>query len=493
MTRSSRPTCPSRRWHQRLGAACAAVLVAAAVVVPASVVHAQDTSPDAAALRSQLERRFDILPLRDGVVLRPRNTGSSVRAIEVSNGAIAIDGQPVTGAELRSRLSGDADLVLQLSYLDADRRRALFASGPPVAPVTPSSPDTLPPAAPAASAPAPIPDATVGEPSQPPQPPSPPRRSRRDRSGDRVRFGGSLTVDEDETVAGDVVVIGGSADIRGHVTGDAVVVGGSMHLGPQSEVGKDAVVVGGSLRREPGSQVHGKVDEVAVGPINFNWGWPNLPGGSWGRNPWSPLVALAATVVRTGVWALLAALVVLFARDHSDEVAARAVAEPLKAGAVGLLAQVLFVPVLLITIVLFAVTIIGIPLLLLIPFALLGLAVLALVGFTAVATHVGRVITARLGWTEYGGVATTVIGVVAVMTPVLIARLVGVAGGPLWIISATLLALGYFVEYVVWTIGMGAVALNRFSRGWSGGAVSGPLGPTATGPLGPPADRVGAA
>lgn len=491
MTRPSCSARPKAHLRHRLDAAPRwLALLFVVLVMPVASAHAQGNSPDPAALRSQLERRFDVLPLREGVVLRPRTT-STVRSIEITRGAIAIDGQPVTGAELRTRLGGDADLVLQLSYLDDDRRRALFASGTPAAPTSPSTPNPPPsPDATAAPAPPPAPDATLAE---PPQPPRPPRPSRRDRRGDRVRFGGSLTVDEDETVAGDVVVIGGSADVRGQVTGDAVVVGGSLHLGPQSEVGKDAVVVGGSLRREPGSQVHGEVEEVAVGPININWGWPSWPGGSWGGNAWSPVFSLVATAVRVSVWALLAALVVLFARDYTDEVTARAVAEPLKAGAVGLLVQALFVPVVVIATVLFAVTIIGIPLLLLIPFAILGMAVLALVGFTAVAAHVGRLITARLGWTEHGHVATTVIGVVAIMTPVLVARLVGIAGGPFWIISTTLLALGYFVEYLAWTVGMGAVALTRFSRGWTGSSVAGPVGPagpTTTGSFGPPSDGV---
>ena len=294
-------------------------------------------------------------------------------------------------------------------------------------------------------------------------------------------------------MVGDVVVIGGSADVLGEVTGDTVVVMGSLHLGPKADIGKNAVVVGGSLTRDPGAQVHGKIDEVAMGPVNIDWGARSRPLQWWGRGAWGPAFALVATLVRVGVLALLAALVVLFARDYTEQITARAVAEPLKAGAVGLLAQVLFLPVLIITIVLFAVTIIGIPLLLLIPFALLGLAVLSLVGFTAVATHVGRQITARLGWTDYGGTATTVIGVLVVVSPVILARLVGVAGGPLWFLSLALLTVGLCAEYLAWTIGIGAVALARFSRGFSGGnIIAGPLGPgpTPSDPIGPPTDQV---
>jgi len=61
-------------------------------------------------------------------------------------------------------------------------------------------------------------------------------------------------------------------------------------------------------------------------------------------------------------------------------ISARAAAQPLKAGAIGLLAQLLFLPLLIVTIVLLVVTIIGIPLLVLIPFVLLGLVAVPLLG-----------------------------------------------------------------------------------------------------------------
>lgn len=67
-----------------------------------------------ATLREQVARQFDILPLQNGVALRPR-TRSDIRTVQVSEGVIAIDGQPVTGSELRARLGADADLILQVS------------------------------------------------------------------------------------------------------------------------------------------------------------------------------------------------------------------------------------------------------------------------------------------------------------------------------------------------------------------------------------------
>ena len=82
------------------------------------------TTPD--ELRRQVDRRFDVLVVRDGLALRPRAPSRGARTIEVRGGEIVLDGAPATGAELRDRLGADADLVIQLSYLEAAEQRKLF-------------------------------------------------------------------------------------------------------------------------------------------------------------------------------------------------------------------------------------------------------------------------------------------------------------------------------------------------------------------------------
>jgi len=119
---------------------------------------------------------------------------------------------------------------------------------------------------------------------------------------------------------------------------------------------------------------------------------------------------------------------VLVGREHVERAGARAAAEPIKAGVVGLLAQLLFVPLLVITILVLVVTIIGIPLLVLIPFVLLALAAIGLVGFTAVAFSLGRLVSRRFDWSDRNPYVTVVTGIVLLISPVLIARLIGLAG-----------------------------------------------------------------
>jgi hypothetical protein len=191
---------------------------------------------------------------------------------------------------------------------------------------------------------------------------------------------------------------------------------------------------------------------------------------------WGGFFALMSTLVRFGIMCALASIVLLIAGDYVERVSTHAAAEPIKAGFVGLLAQLLFIPLLATTIVLLVVTIIGIPLLVLVPFAILALLVLCVVGFTAVAHHVGRLVSARLGSTPPNPYLTAIVGIVAVMSPILVGRILGLAGGLLFPLTAALAFLGFVVEYVAWTVGLGAVALSRFTRGPS---VSAPPAPAA--------------
>jgi hypothetical protein len=55
------------------------------------------------------------------------------------------------------------------------------------------------------------------------------------------------------------------------------------------------------------------------------------------------------------------------------------------------------------------------------------------------------------------------VGIALVLSPVLLSRLIGFVG-LLWPITWALLFLGLLTEYVVWTVGLGAVALMRFDR-----------------------------
>ncbi len=392
-------------------------------------------------LRRQVEARFEMLPIANGVVLTPRFR-TSVRSIELSNSTIAIDGTPVTGAELAQRLGEDANLVLRLSYLDADARRSLAVGDMPAQTEKPG--DTAPPSA--------------AEPDTPEQGRTPRARRREDV----VRIGGSVTIDPDESVRGDVVVIGGMATVNGEVDGEVVVVGGSANFGPRADVRGDVTIVGGGLSRDPAAILRGSVQEVGFGGFPLGGDWTRAAPWNWMHGIY-PVARLTGTLVRVGLLALLTALVLFVARRPVEQIAERVAADPVKSWFVGFLAEMLFIPVLVMTAVVLVITVIGIPLLVLLPVAVVVALVAMLVGFTAVAYQVGRMLQDRFEVLRSSPYGATFAGILLIVSPALLARLVGLTGD-LWFMVWPIAAVGFLLEYMAWTAGLGAAALVRWGR-----------------------------
>jgi hypothetical protein len=411
-----------------------------------------EPGPEFWQLKERAERVFQVVETRRGLILVPRTESSRARTIELNDGQVLVDGVFVTGRELRDRLGNDADIIVQLSFLDATTRRALF--GPQAV------------AAPAPQAPPVVPDA----------PPSVAARegwnetARYRHGGARVRFGGDVTVAEDEAVGDDVVVILGSAHIQGRVDGAVVAVGGSVHLGPKADIRGDVTAVGGGVERSTGAVVAGQTNEVRFSSPSFgpfvrvrpwrDWSWFGRPFG----NPFGPSVDLVATLIRMGVIGLFAALIVAMVPGPVKRVADRATGEPWRAGLVGLAAQLLVVPLLVLTVVVLAVSIIGIPLLLLVPFGLVAVLLAFLLGFAGTGCAVGQLIGRRSGGNVPTLLASLAIGLAVVWALTVCARFAGLAGLPVRVILGVVLLAGFLIEYLAWTVGLGAVLLSRFGR-----------------------------
>ena len=439
------------RVLMRLGIVLALLLIGAGTL--RGQARSQATESVDPALRHRVERHFQVLPVRGGVVLTPRRT-SDVKSIEIRDGLIALNGDPATGAELRKRLGEDAELVLQVSYVPSD---VLAHWGRPAPPAAPGADQTVAPAPGAPESP---------EPPSLPAPPPPPddeqMRNHRHRSASRVHIGGDITVGEDEIITDPVVAIGGSVNVLGHVNDDVVAIGGGVHLGPKAVVTGNITTVGGHVEREPGSSVDGGVNEVRIGPPNFALHAPAFFGMFGGWNTVHSWLRLVATTIRLGIVMLLVILVTLVAARPVERIGERAAREPWLSGFTGLLAQLLFVPVLVLTVVVLAVSIIGIPLLVLVPFGILAFLLAVLVGFSGVALRIGR-------WAVGSDRAVPLalaVGVILVASIALVARGLALVPAPLWPITWIVGAIGFFTEYVAWTVGLGAALLTRFgSRG----------------------------
>jgi hypothetical protein len=409
-------------------------------------------------LKERAEKRFQIVPLRRGLMLVPKSDASRARSIEIADGQVLVDGTPVTGRELRDRIGDDADVVGQLSFLDAAARRQLFSEAPAAArPPEPPAPSVVPPA--------------PGEPAVSAVPATPSdggwnETARSRRGGARFRLGGDVTVKPGETVGSDVVVVLGSAHVEGRVDGDVVAVGGSVFLGPKADVQGSVTSVGGQVSRAGGAQVAGEINEVRVsapafGPAVRIGSWRNW---TWFSNAFSAPVAMVGTVVRMGLVGLFAALLVAMVPGPVRRVADRVSAEPWRAGLVGLAAQLLFVPLLVLTVVVLAVSIIGIPLLLLVPFALVVMLIGLLLGFAGAGCAVGDLVGRRSSSSAQTLLVSLVVGLAVIWGLTVIARVAGLTGLPIRMLVGILLFAGFLIEYLALTVGFGAVLLSRFGR-----------------------------
>jgi len=187
------------------------------------------------------------------------------------------------------------------------------------------------------------------------------------------------------TVEHDLVVVMGSAVVDGKVNGDLVVIG-SAQLGPKADVRGDAVVIGGALETDPGAILGGERVAIGLGPFALMFGWLTdwIQKALFWARPF-PHQVLWAWVAAGLCTLLYLAIAVVFRRPVT---CCSAVLEsrPLVSFLLGLLVFVISGPVLLLLIV----SVVGI---VVIPFLLCGLVALLLLGKTVVFHGAGR----RLG------------------------------------------------------------------------------------------------
>ncbi len=464
-----------------LSSRCLRFVLFVSIVLAASGVatarsQSSDTSRwDPARLRRVIEQRYTVVQLTDGVALMPRRPRGDVQSIQLSGDTVAINGTIVTGGELRDRLKSDSDAILALSYLDPEARKALFERSPSASPgwVRPSPP---PSAAPSAE---PAPPASHAAPAQS-QPSEKQPENVTTRSSAKVHIGGSVDVGEHEAVDGPVVAIGGSANVNGEVREDVVAVGGNVHLGPTARVLGDVTVVGGTIDKDAKAEVDGKINEIGVRFPRIHWPSFWFPAMVFARGGFGPWVHLMGEFFRMLLFGFLACFALLIARTPIARIEQAVAVEPWKAGLVGLLIQMLFIPVFILTIVILVISIVGIPLVFVVaPLEIAALLIALVMGFTGVAYRVGRWAEVRFGWRQQSTFALLIVGLLGIWALTIVGRFVSMGGWSVWFLSSALLLAGFLVEYVAWTVGLGAAVITRLgSRPGTGGAIP-PMPPPA--------------
>lgn len=291
-----------------------------------------------------------------------------------------------------------------------------------------------------------------------------PERRYRRGNGVHIRIGRNYVLPADQVATRPVIVIGGSATIDGRVEDDLVVIGGQVRLGPTAQVRGDLVSMGGQLIVPDTAQVSGEIHDVSVS-------WPDLQFALgewwWGIDQaWWALFSLIGTLFRLGLVMLAACFLALIAPGWIRRIERTAEDTPVASGLIGVTLQVMFVPLLIITIAGLIITIIGIPLLVLVPFALFAFALAWLAGFAGVAAELGGRLRGRTAVGNASAVLDTALGVGLLGLVTVIGNLLAV--GP-WVFTpaaAAFTTAGFIIEYLAWTVGLGAALLAPFRSRW---------------------------
>jgi hypothetical protein len=494
---------PSDSAHAARPARRLALLLALAALFLPALLRAA-VSPGRAALRQAILARYEVLPVRGGLLLKPHTSKVGVKTIEIAGGNIAINGETTPPSVVRAWLTDDAPQVLQLAELPTAELRQLFnlpaaEGGGAALPPLPAPPE--PPKVAGKSGDSTVViqksgDSTSGTgddedkgaeavgsetiPPEPPEAPEPPPTPTSVSSGPRVKVGGSTRVNADEVVESvvavggsvhvegqvreDVAAIGGQAYVDGKIGGGVTAVGGSVHLGPHADVGGDVTSVLGHIDADPKARIHGTKTEVSPGDVMI--GGPHHRPGTIFLWPIVGTASLVATALKFFLKLVLVGLTLLVARATVERLERRLVSQPWESAGVGLLTGVAFFPaVVLATLLTCCLLIVFYPVLILL------VMVVGLLGYTTVAVRLGRWTEQRLG-RQLGPVGeggsiylAALVGMVWLEGLQLLGALLSF-DGLTYYLGAALRGLGEMVVLVALIFGVGVVLLDRFSTGW---------------------------
>jgi hypothetical protein len=275
-------------------------------------------------------------------------------------------------------------------------------------------------------------------------------------TGNLFVFGGVASLEEGSLVEGGVMLFGGTLTVNGTVEGDINVFGGLVDLGETAVVKGDVNSIGGPVNQEEGAQVEGSVNTGLTSPIPLvltgRFQIPRLEG----RLPLvippnipvpimditvNPLVSGLWILFRSFLWAVVAVLVVLFMPNHTRRAAQAAVTQPLGSGGLGCLTLVVAPPVLI----LLVITICGIPVSLL---GALLLVVMLAFGVIVLGRETGERI-AGMFKQDWAPALSAGVGTFALTL---------VANG----LAELIPCVGWLIPVILGMVGLGAVLLTRF-------------------------------
>ena len=268
---------------------------------------------------------------------------------------------------------------------------------------------------------------------------------------------GNRSIPKDSVVNHAVGVVDGSLDVFGTVNGAVMAVDGNLRIHPGATINGDAIVVRGRIINQGGS-VKGEARTLgtfATGPD---------------REPSQPRTTMWALKLTLGWFAVLVIIgvgVMIFAEANLDGVVLALERSVTRSFGVGLLGQLVALPVLALLCIGLALTILGI---LLIPFAIVAymivMAGLVTLGFLAVSRLSGAPLVRAPELTPRGvNLRAMFIGLIGYFA------LWALAAAFTWqpVAGAVLRMLALVVTWVAATAGLGATLLSRAGTQRPGG------------------------
>jgi predicted flap endonuclease-1-like 5' DNA nuclease len=278
-------------------------------------------------------------------------------------------------------------------------------------------------------------------------------------------LGGSVILERDSVVTGDVAVLGGTLDVSGSVRGSLAVFMGSATLNESAVIEGDVATFGGAFQRAPGAVVQGEVFNGLSG-----WRTPDVPRlpdvpsrpSVPSRASFEPIGALLRWEAATLGWVfsliLIGIVALLVAPRAMARIASAAATQPALSLGVGLLTWVV---------------------------AFFGGAVLLIACGLGLLVWLVTALALLLGWLAVGLWAGGRL-LRALRTPN--ASSLGEISLGLFVITVLArlpLCIGFLFFLVIGSVGLGAVVLTRFGTQIANAAPQ-PSGP-ADWPLLPPA------
>ena len=290
--------------------------------------------------------------------------------------------------------------------------------------------------------------------------------------GDVVVFGGNVTMKESSKIEGELAVFGGKADIKGVIEGNVAVMGGNIELGDTAVIEEDVILFGGKADIDEAAVIEGSLVNLADGKFDgdFEFGddgftmpsmpdQPEIPSIPQTSRPEFPSFVnraldffgnLARIIAGLVVLAIISWAVATFMPEQMKQVGDTVAESGLMSFGFGLLTMILCL-------------VIGIPLLIticlafipILAYILIGIAVLF--GWIAIGQLLGERLLTATGQPYPNFVASTVVGVL-VLTIVVKMPIIS------WIpcIGIIFGLVGGLLAMVLSLTGLGAVLLTRF-------------------------------